>query len=73
MAKKHGGKEAGNYTGGGGRIFGSSTYSNDDGAGTPPAPGERGEAYCAPVPTGLGKPPSGARVYQRFRMGKKGR
>lgn len=55
--RKRGSHDQGNYTVSGGRIVASPGYSNDDGAGTPPMPGERGEAYGRPVPDGLGKPP----------------
>ncbi|MDE2102026.1 MAG: hypothetical protein KGL39_32570 [Patescibacteria group bacterium] len=71
MGKGRGGKDAAHYTGGGGRIQPSPGFANDDGFGTPPAPGERGEAHGAGIATGLGKPPGAANVYQRFR--KKGK
>jgi hypothetical protein len=51
----------------GGRIIGSAGYENDNGAGTPPMPGERGETFGRPVPTGLGKAPGSAGVYEHFR------
>jgi hypothetical protein len=58
MAKRSGSKDAGNYKVGGGRIVASPGYSNDDGFGTPPNPGERGEAYGTNnVTHGLGKAP----------------
>jgi hypothetical protein len=64
-------QDKGNYTVSGGRIVASPGYSNDDGFGTPPMPGERGEAYGRPVPDGLGKAPGKANVIERFR--KKGK
>lgn len=71
MAKKGGGT-APHYTGGGGRVFASPAYSNEDGFGTPPAPGRRGEAEGSPIKTGLGKPPGAANIIGKFRS-KKGR
>ncbi len=56
----------------GGRIVASPGFANDSGAGTPAAPGRRGEAYGGNVPEGLARPPSAASVYQRFRT-KKGK
>ena len=59
MAKKSGGRgshDAPFYKGGGGRIQPSPGYANDDGFGTPPNPGERGEAFGGTVPTGLKTP-----------------
>jgi len=71
MAKDRGhGKadhDGAHHTGGGGRIIASPGYANEDGFGTPPEPGERGEAYGEPVKTGLGRPPAPARVNQQFR------
>ena len=60
-------RDGAHHTVGGGRIEPSPGYSVDSGFGTPPAPGERGEAYGEAVKTGLGKAPGAADVYQRFR------
>ncbi len=70
MAK--GSKDTGNYEVGGGRIVASPGFSNEDGFGTPPMPGERGEAFGTnKVRHGLGKAPGKARVNEIFR--KKGK
>jgi hypothetical protein len=66
MAKR-GGSDGPHYEVSGGRIVASAGYENDNGAGTPPMPGERGEAFGSPIPTGLGKAPGSAGVYERFR------
>lgn len=50
MAKeKRGSKDAPCYKQPGGVITGSPQFANDSGFGTPPAPGERGEAYGGDV------------------------
>jgi hypothetical protein len=46
------GPDAAHYEQSGGRIAGPMSLENDDGFGTPHAPGLRGEAYGKPVPTG---------------------
>jgi hypothetical protein len=56
MAKNRGGKDSPLYKGGGGRIQASPSFANDDGFGTPPAPGERGEAYGGEIADGLRTP-----------------
>lgn len=39
-----------NYENSGGRVVASPSYGNDDGFGTPSAPGVRGEAYGSSLP-----------------------
>lgn len=66
MAKRSGSKDQGNYTVGGGRIVASPNFSSEDGFGTPPMPGERGEAFGRSVPDGLGSAPGKNSIRSKF-------
>lgn len=59
MSKQTVGEDRAHYSGeapwheqSGGRITGSQMLADDDGFGTPPAPGLRGESFGKTVPTG---------------------
>lgn len=64
MAKQDVGKDRAHYDGpdkpfyknSGGRLVASPSFGNDDGFGTPSAPGVRGEGYGGHVPDGYEAP-----------------
>lgn len=69
MAKKSG-KDEPHYIGGGGRIVASPGFGSEDGFGTPPHPGERGEAYGGHVADGLKTPGKHGGIFKRMKGGK---